>query len=211
MNLYNKILVLAPHTDDGELGCGSSIHKFVQEGKDVYYVAFSICSKSLPPDVPGDTLAREVQRATSVLGIPKKNLIMYDFDVRDFPAQRQQILEEMVKINKDIKPDLVFQPSSNDLHQDHQVIYMEGLRAFKTTTILGYELPWNNLTFTTNAFIKLNEENVYAKISALKEYKSQSHRHYLNDAFIKGLAQTRGTQAGVNWAEAFEVIRWIIN
>jgi LmbE family N-acetylglucosaminyl deacetylase len=101
-------------------------------------------------------------------------------------------------------------PNCNDIHQDHQTIYAEGLRAFKQTTILGYELPWNNLTFTTNTFIKLSEENVKTKIAALKEYKSQSSRTYLNDDFIHSLAKTRGVQIGSEYAEAFELIRWII-
>lgn len=210
MNQFKRVLVLAPHTDDGELGCGSSISKFVEEGAEVTYVAFSICTRSLPPGLAPDTLAKEVAAATKILGVKKENLILYDFDVRQFPANRQPILEEMVKIGKELRPDLVLQPNSNDLHQDHQVVYNEGLRAFKNTTLLGYELPWNNLSFTTNCFIRLEEKHIAKKTEALKEYKSQSHRKYLNDAFIRGLAQTRGTQIGVDWAEAFELIRWII-
>lgn len=35
------VLVLAPHTDDGEFGCGGSIAKFVRQGARVVYVAFS--------------------------------------------------------------------------------------------------------------------------------------------------------------------------
>lgn len=207
---YKRVLVLAPHTDDGELGCGSTINKLVEEGAEVVYVAFSICTRSLPPNLAPDTLAKEVAAATKILGVEKKNLILYDYDVRHFPAHRQEILEEMVKIGRDFKPDLVLQTNSNDIHQDHQVIYNEGLRAFKNTTMLGYELPWNNLSFTTNSFVRVQERHLDKKMEALKEYKSQAHRKYLNEGFIKGWAQTRGTQIGVDWAEAFEVIRWII-
>jgi LmbE family N-acetylglucosaminyl deacetylase len=101
-------------------------------------------------------------------------------------------------------------PNVNDIHQDHQTIYAEGLRAFKQTTILGYELPWNNLIFTTNTFIKLDEANIKQKIAALNEYKSQSSRTYLNEDFIRSLARTRGVQIGTDYAEAFELVRWII-
>ncbi len=69
-----KILVLAPHTDDGELGCGGSIAKFCAEGKQVYYVAFSLCSKSLPQDLSPDTLAKECKKAVSILGIKAENV-----------------------------------------------------------------------------------------------------------------------------------------
>jgi LmbE family N-acetylglucosaminyl deacetylase len=205
-----RVLVLAPHTDDGELGCGSTIHKFIKEGADVYYAAFSICTRSLPAGMDPLTLEREVKAATKILGIKPENLILFDYDVRHFPANRQPILEEMVKINREVKPDLVLLPNSNDIHQDHKVIADEGLRAFKQTTLLGYELPWNSLTFTTSCFIKLEEAHVAKKIEALKEYKSQAHRTYLNEAFIRGWALTRGTQVGSEFAEAFEVIRLIV-
>jgi LmbE family N-acetylglucosaminyl deacetylase len=210
MKSYKKILVLAPHTDDGELGCGASIHKFASEGKEVFYVAFSICTKSLPEHMHPMTLANEVKKATEILGVKKENLVLFDFDVRHFPSHRQEILEEMVKLNASIKPDLVLMPNVNDIHQDHQTIYAEGLRAFKQTTILGYELPWNNLIFTTNTFIKLDEANIKQKIAALNEYKSQSARTYLNEDFIRSLARTRGVQIGTDYAEAFELVRWII-
>jgi LmbE family N-acetylglucosaminyl deacetylase len=42
----DKILVLAPHTDDGEFGCGASITKWIEEGKIVYYATFSACKQS---------------------------------------------------------------------------------------------------------------------------------------------------------------------
>ena len=210
MNQFKKVLVLAPHTDDGELGCGASIHKFSSEGAEVFYVAFSICTRSLPEYLHPMTLAEEVKKATELLGVRKENLILYDYDVRHFPAIRQTILEEMVALEKQIKPDLVLMPCSTDIHQDHQTVYAEGLRAFKRTTILGYELPWNNLSFTTNTFVTLNENNVQQKIKALNEYESQKSRSYLNADFIRSLAKTRGVQIAADYAEAFELIRWII-
>lgn len=210
MKQFQKVLVLAPHTDDGELGCGATIHRLTAEGATVYYVAFSICTRSLPPDMPPMTLAEEVKKATAILGVKAENLILFDYDVRHFPAFRQTILEEMVKLEKQIHPDLVFMPSSNDIHQDHQTIYSEGLRAFKRTTILGYELPWNNLSFTTNSFVSLSHTDIQKKVTALNEYVSQQTRSYLNADFIHSLAKTRGVQIGAEYAEAFELIRWII-
>ncbi|MEJ1928880.1 PIG-L deacetylase family protein [Nostoc sp. NIES-2111] len=204
-----RVLVLAPHTDDGELGCGGTIARYCREGREVYYVAFSICTRSLPEGLAPDTLAKEVAAATKVLGIPSENLILYDYDVRRFKEFRQEILEEMVKIGRQLKPDLVFVPSPTDIHQDHQVISEEGLRAFKNTTVLGYEMPWNNLSFNTRSFSILSDEDVTTKVEALKEYKSQAHRSYINENFIRSLATTRGVQIGATWAEAFEVIRFI--
>ncbi|MFA7709771.1 MAG: PIG-L deacetylase family protein [Candidatus Neomarinimicrobiota bacterium] len=206
-----KILILAPHTDDGEFGCGGTIDRFINEKNEVYYVAFSDCEKSLDVGMPPDTLLKELKNATKTLGIQPENVITKNFEVRCFERDRQRILEEMVYLNKELNPDLVFLPSPNDLHQDHNTIAMEGLRAFKLkSTILGYEVPWNNLTFNTTCFVSLSKENIDQKIRALKCYKSQKNRFYSSEKFIRSLAITRGTQVGVEYAETFEVLRWII-
>ena len=119
-------------------------------------------------------------------------------------------MEELVVLRNNLKPTLVFLPSPTDIHQDHQVISEEGIRAFKHVSILGYEMPWNNLSFNTRSFIRLEDKYLEKKVEALKEYNSQAHRTYLNENFIKSLATTRGVQIGVRYAEVFEVIRWII-
>jgi LmbE family N-acetylglucosaminyl deacetylase len=203
----DRILILAPHTDDGELGCGGSAAKFCEAGKEVFYAAFSDCKKSLPKDLPADTLKNECKKATALLGIKASNLIFFDFEVRTFPAQRQEILEAMVKLNKSLQPDLVFIPSSDDIHQDHGVIHTEALRAFKYCSLLGYELPWNNSAFSTNCFIKISETNLQSKLTALKTYASQSQRNYFSEDFIQSLAKVRGVQSNCGYAEAFEVYK----
>ena len=113
-----RILVLAPHTDDGELGCGASIAAFIASGKEVFYSAFSTCSRSLPKDLPPDTLSNECKKANALLGIPENNIVLYDFEVRELLVQRQTILEELITLNKKLNPDLVFLPAINDIHQD---------------------------------------------------------------------------------------------
>ena len=202
-----NVLVLAPHTDDGELGLGGTINKLITEGKRVTYVAFSTAEESVPPGFPKYILKTEVRNATAKLGIKSENLIIYSYQVRKLNYVRQEILEELIKIRKREKYDLVFIPSLHDIHQDHTTIAQEGVRAFKNTTILGYELIWNNLSFDTQCFVRLQEDDIKAKIMALKEYHSQGKRDYLSDEFIYSLAKTRGVQVGSEYAEAFEVIR----
>ena len=73
----NKILVLAPHTDDGEFGCGATISKFIEEGKEVFMAAFSACEQSVLKEFPSDILITEVKEATSMLGIKSENLFLY--------------------------------------------------------------------------------------------------------------------------------------
>jgi LmbE family N-acetylglucosaminyl deacetylase len=204
---FKKVLILAPHTDDGELGCGGSIARFIEEGKEVFYIAFA----SVPKDTEDkDVLKKECEKATTILGISKSNLILLEYPIREFLSYRQEILDDMINFLKQIKPDLVLLPSTFDTHQDHQVIAQEGFRAFKKVTCLGYELPWNNLTFTTQCFVKLEERHLRKKIEAINCYESQRDRDYVSEEFIRSLARARGIQIGTTYAEAFEVIRWVI-
>ena len=207
--MTRKILVVSPHTDDGELGCGGSIAKFIEEGDRVEYVALSCCEKSVPPPYPADILSREVKAATHILGIDQP--ILMDFEVREFPRFRQEILDALIGLRKEIRPDFVFAPSRYDTHQDHKTTIEETMRAFKNCTILGYEQPWNNISFNTLAFIPLTKKHLKKKIDALHCYETQMERAYLNTDFIRGLAVTRGTQIEVPFAEAFEVIKWVIS
>lgn len=208
--MYKKVLILAPHTDDGELGCGGTIAKLIEEGSEVYYAGFSVCEISVPEGLPKNILEIELRKATKVLGIKPENLFLFNYPVRTFPDNRQAILQHLIDIRSNINPDLVFMPCINDIHQDHQTIANEGVRAFKNTTVLGYEMLWNNLSINTQAFFILNEEHVKKKIEAFSCYESQKFRNYANEEFIKGLASTRGTQINEKYAEVFEVIRWVI-
>lgn len=210
MKRTNTVLVLAPHTDDGEFGCGGTIARFVSEGARVVYVAFSAAEQSVLAHLPKDILRIEVKKATAALGIAPEDCIVLDFEVRRFPELRQQILDKMIQLNREFQPDIVFLPSVNDTHQDHQTIANEGFRAFKRTTMLGYEVPWNNLDFRTSCFFALDEEQLATKVRAVQMYQSQAHRSYADAEFIRSLAVTRGVQIGAKYAETFEVVRWLI-
>lgn len=210
MNDFQSVLVLAPHTDDGEIGCGGTIARFIEEAMEVYYVAFSTARTSVRPEFPDNILEIEVKEATRTLGIPSQNVILYDFPVRHFPEHRQAILQKLIDLRQQIHPHLILVPSPHDIHQDHQVIAAEGLRAFKRHTILGYEEPWNNIVFETRCFIPLEERHIATKLKALYCYRSQMHRSYLNEQFVWGLARTRGTQIEGQYAESFEILRWVM-
>ena len=208
-----NILILSPHTDDAELGCGGTISKFQREGRNILWLAFSTASESLPPHLAPDTLKTEFTNVAKHLGLNENQFRTYDYKVRKLNESRQAILEEMVKVRKEFQPDLVIGPSLNDYHQDHQVISNEMIRAFKTTaSIICYELPWNHIEFKTQFFVELNEQDLSMKNEMLRFYESQVvvNRHYFTEDFVKGIACTRGTQINKKYAEAFEVIRWRI-
>ena len=207
---FKRVLVLSPHTDDGELGAGGTIAKFLEEGKEVIYIAFSGCETAVPNGWPEDSVRQECKSSTRVLGIPSHNVVIMNYQVRIFPEHRQQILEDLIRIKNQYIPNLVLLPSSNDMHQDHATIHMEAVRAFKKESSLwGYEHPWNNLTFTTDVFVKLKEYHIESKIKALEEYKSQQEKNYMKEHNIRSLASTRGSQLDIDYAETFELIREI--
>ncbi|WP_413732618.1 MULTISPECIES: PIG-L deacetylase family protein [unclassified Shewanella] len=207
---FKNVLVLAPHTDDGELGAGGIISKLVAEGSSVYYVAFSACEESVPVGFQKDVLRTEVFEATAQLGLIKENVRVLNFRVRHFPEKRQEILESLISIRKECDFDLVLLPSTQDIHQDHKTISEEGIRAFKSTNIWGYELNWNQLQTSNTGFIVLDESHVASKVNAIKMYKSQYGRGYCKDDYIISLAKIRGAQIGHGYAESFEVIRTVI-
>jgi LmbE family N-acetylglucosaminyl deacetylase len=211
MNLNpKKVLVLAPHTDDGELGCGGALSKFKEQGAEIFYAAFSSCEQSVPDHLPKDILKTELKNATAELGISSANVHLFDYQVRMFSYKRQEILEDIVVLRKKINPDLVFIPSFGDVHQDHATIAAEGLRAFKNSSVFSYELIWNQMEFRNQCFVKLEQHHLDAKINALKQYASQGHRSYTGEVFLTSLARVRGVQAGSNFAEMFEVHRLIL-
>jgi LmbE family N-acetylglucosaminyl deacetylase len=201
---FKKVLVLSPHTDDLEIGCGGTVSRFLREGAKVYSLVFSCVNPSVNP--PG-ILADECKTASNILGLT--GIEIQSYTMRRLNFYRQDILEHLVSVREKINPDLVLIPSHNDLHQDHATISQEGTRAFKLVTTLGYELPWNNLKFTSTAFIKLSHEDVEKKVCAAKAYQSQSEKIYMQPDFIRALAKTRGCQVGAMLAEAYEVIRWV--
>lgn len=203
-----RTLVLAAHTDD-EFGCAGLIARLVEQGTEVHLAAFSWCEESVPQGYAPDVLKGESQAAAAVLGVAPARFRLYDFRVRHFPAHRQEILEELVVLRQAIEPDLVLIPSSSDIHQDHQVIASEGVRAFKNATILGYELPMNTISFRHACFVPLEDRHMSIKVAHAACYASQQDRPYMNPDFLRGLARVRGVQVNRPAAEAFEVIRML--
>jgi LmbE family N-acetylglucosaminyl deacetylase len=191
------------------MGCAGTISRLIEEGVSINYVAFSKCTASVPKGFAPDTLVGEAKECLKRLGVPADKVQIEDFPVRYFHQFRQEILEILVSLRKMLNPDLVFSPSLDDLHQDHAVIAMEALRAFKHTSLLGYELVQNSRQFPTSCFFALEKQHLEAKAYALLAYESQGGRSYLQRDFLFGHAKMRGIQCNSEYAEAFEPIRML--
>jgi len=206
-----SILVLSPHTDDAELGCGATISRLVREGNKVRVAVFSMCKESLPKGLAPDTLKTECIESLTSLGVLEEDILFYDYQVRVFNYARQSILDDMIVLKKKLEPKLVFIPSVDDYHQDHKTIADEAVRCFKNNcSVLSYELIWNNTSFKNQIYYDLLEQDVQNKITALSKYETQKNRIYFQNNFIQSLATVRGAQNGIRYAEVFEVIRYKI-
>ena len=204
-----RILILGPHTDDGEWGAGASIARWIRQGNQVWYAAFSAAEESVLSEFSPDVLRTEIVNASAELGILNENLRVFHYKVRYFPRDRQDLLEEMIRLRLEIEPTLVVLPSSYDTHQDHKIISEEGFRAFKRSSILGYEIPWNNRKIDLTFFQEVGEDDLASKVRAIAAYKSQVFRNPQYEEFIRSLAVQRGFQVGCRYSEAYEVIRWV--
>ena len=204
------VLALSPHVDDAEFGCGGTLAKLIELGHHVHVAAFSLCEQSVPRHLPQDVLATELARATEVLGIEPTYVRTFRYAVRTFPENRQGILDDLIGLKQALHPDVVILPAAADTHQDHATLAVEGFRAFKDCTLLGYEMPWNNLTFSSTAFSVLQASHVDKKVAAIQCYESQRHRSYASPEYIRSLAITRGVQIKHSYAEVFEVFRLIV-
>ena len=207
--MSERILILAPHTDDAEWGCGASISKWIRTKNEVHQVAFSATEESVPRGLDPNITRQEFLSANKILGVPEENTTVLDYPVRQFPSLRQDILEDMTKLREKIQPSLVICPSSFDTHQDHKTIYEETFRAFKKCSILGFEMPWNNSAIRVDYYNSVEREDVDKKIASINAYKSQVFRVPRFSELISSLALLRGAQVSRESAEAFETIRII--
>ncbi len=200
-----SILILSPHVDDGIICAGATISRFLNESKTIYYISFSLGGyKNFL-----EKLAREFYQSLKEIGLPKKNSILLDFKARYFKTCRQKILDKIWDLKKEFQPDVIFCPSSCDLHQDHQTIYEETVRAFKgdDSSLLGFDFPYNSLNSKHSVFFEVRKKDLEAKWRSLSKYTSQLKRPYMNRDFIFSLAKVRGLQSGCDYAEAFEPIK----
>ena len=198
-----RIIAIAPHIDDVELGAGATVYRLAKTNE-VYYVGLS-----LPPLVDEATFMAEFGVSVGHLGLDPSRVITRRYDPRDLFSTRSEILQLFYDLARDLRPALVLMPNGNDIHQSHEVVHAEARRAFKFTTMLGYELPWNSMDFSMDVFVTLTEEDVNAKVDAINAYRTQKSRLFFSNDIVADLARVRGKQVGREFAECFELIRMI--
>ncbi len=203
MNFFGKrVLFLGAHPDDIELGCGALIHQMAGQ-TDLLCVTLSDNQKN--PAL--SNLVEEHHRSMAALGVPKESVVLGPFTTRIFPNQRQEILEYFLKLRKDFQPDLIFVHSKQDIHQDHNVMTEEALRAYRGITVLGFDVVRSSYGFFPHFLAEVSEADVAAKIRALAEYQTYRDRYYFNAELTRSIMVRHGALAEKPFAEGFDILR----
>lgn len=207
MIFYGKrILFIGAHPDDIELGAGALIHHIVP--------ACEVLCLTLSDNQKNPMLKKVVEELYSsmeILGVPASQVIVEKFITRDFPDLRQDILEYLLKIRREFKPEVVFVHSRADIHQDHNVATEEALRAYRGTTVLGFDVVRSSYGFFPHFLVKVNAEDVEKKIEALSRYHTYLDKYYFDPALLKATMVRNGALAECTYAEGFDILRIVGN
>lgn len=203
MTFYGKsLLFLGAHPDDIELGCGAFIADMVGQAE-VHCLTFSDNKKN--PEL--QNLVVEHNNSMRVLGLRDDQVELGSFETRRFPDARQEILERMIAMKRRYQPEIVFVHTAQDIHQDHVTVTQEAMRAFRGTTVLGYDVLRSSYGFFPHFLAEVSEAAVEKKIAALAEYSTYANRYYFSPDIIRATAIRHGALAERPYAEGFDIIR----
>jgi len=197
-----KLLFLGAHPDDIELGCGGLLSN-IRGRAEILCVTLSDNQKN--PDL--GNVVEEHHRSMAVLGVPRDRVVLGPFETRNFPRDRQEILEFLFQLHHDYKPDIVFVHTQADIHQDHSVTTMEALRAFRGTTVLGFDVLRSSYGFFPHFLVEITEEDVTNKIRALREYGTYGGKYYFSPEVVRAALVRHGALAEIPYAEGFDILR----
>jgi len=203
MIFYGKrVLFLGAHPDDIELGCGALIHHiaFISQ---VRCVTLSDNQKN--PSLKN--VVDEHYKSMEILGVIRGNAVFGQFTTRIFPDARQEILEYFLKLREEFQPDIIFVHSRQDVHQDHNTMTEESLRAFRGITVLGFDVVRSSYGFFPHFLAEVSEEDVNAKIKALSQYETYRDKYYFNSELTRSISIRHGALAEIPFAEGFDILR----
>ena len=199
-----RILFLGAHPDDIELGCGALIAHIAKK-TEIHCITLS--DNKINPSLRN--LLDEHFQSLKVLGVPRERIIIGSFETRRFPQARQEILEYLIELNRKIEPDIVFVHTQADLHQDHATVTLETLRAFRGTSIFGYDVIRSSYGFFPTFLAEVEEKDVELKLKALAEYDTYNNKYYFKPEVTRATLIRHGAIAERPYAEGFDILRII--
>ena len=197
-----NVLFLGAHPDDIELGCGALLSNIAAKAK---IICVTLSDNQTNPKL--GQLVEEHYRSMAILGLAREAVLLGKFETRNFPRDRQEILEHLYEINTRHKPDLVFVHTPADIHQDHRVVTEEALRAFRGVSLLGFDVLRSSHGFFPEFLIEVDETDVQRKLKALAEYKTYAGKYYFDPEVIRATLIRHGALAERRFAEGFDILR----
>jgi len=201
-----RICVIGAHPDDIELGAGAFIANVLGKAE-ILCVTLSDNQKN--PLL--QKLVEEHYNSMAALGVPPNCIRLESFETRKFPHERQEILEYLYQLNQEFKPDLVLTHSHADIHQDHNTTTEEALRAFRSTTVLGFDVVRSSYGFFPHFLAAVTLDDVEKKIAALNEYKTYQEKYYFSPELLRSTLIRNGALAERPYAEGFDILRIVGN
>ena len=221
-----KLLVIAPHSDDEVLGCGGLISKIKKEGGKVFVLIFNLGFEKNDTKESQDKRKQEVKEAMNALKVDDYHLVHEKaYYNRDLDAKPLHSLIEIIESTSNvslekISPTIVAIPTIFSHHQDHVHVHnacIAALRPISTpvsSVVLSYEAPehsrWSSSgVFEPNFFVEIDDV-IENKIMAFSKYSSQIRLGGRDADSIRNQAKYRGQEVGKNLCEAFYVHRFIL-
>ncbi len=201
-----KVCFIGAHPDDIELGCGAFIHNIHKKAE---ILCATLSDNQNNPLLTH--LVEEHYRSMAILGITRDQIKLGTFITRRFPELRQEILEYLYQLNHEYQPDIVITHTRSDIHQDHQQATEEVLRAFRGTTVLGFDALRSSYGFFPHFLAEVDAEDVERKIQALAEYSTYNDKYYFEDAVLRATLVRHGALAERPFAEGFDILRIVGN
>ena len=198
------ILAIGAHPDDIEIGCGGSLYLYSQTGHITYFL---VLTKGEVSGIP-ELREKETLKSAEVLGVRK----VFFLDLEDTKIKWDiTTISPIEKIITNIHPDMMFIPSFKENHQDHWNTAHSSISAGRNVAkILFYESPTTHNSFSPQIFFDITN-SIEKKIEALSYHQSQINKHYLKPEVIKCIARYRAIHNKLQYAEAFEIYRFVEN
>lgn len=197
-----KILFLGAHPDDIELGCGALIANQVNSAE---IICATLSDNQKNPSL--NNVVAEHFASMRILGVKKENVILGSFETRRFLQLRQEILEFLISLNKDYAPDVVFVHTQADLHQDHNAVTQEALRAFRGTSVFGYDVIRSSQGFFPTFLVEVTGSDLDQKVNSLAAYKTYADKYYFAPELTKSILIRNGALCERKYAEGFDILR----
>lgn len=196
------VLFIGAHPDDIELGCGALISDINDQTRIICVTLSDNQDNTLHKN-----LVPEHNASMAILGVKPEYTILHNFTTRRLKEARQEILEVMIDLKHRYHPEVVFVHTARDIHQDHQTVTEEALRAFRGTTLLGFDVLRSSFGFFPDFLVEVSEIGVQTKIRALKAYQTYADKYYFDENIIHATAIRHGALAERPFAEGFDILR----